>query len=281
MALTAWNDPGNQELTQEWREIRIMLATTSDPQARVPPRYCGETKLDLNSSYLRKGMETDEGLVWFIHLTQLPNWANEKETVILKGARWVEKEVFDSITRNVISMEKEIKLEDRNRDDGKHGSRDIFPKDKEVWFCTFEKNTKVFRLKSLTEFIKEAEEQRRPKFDRSLKPKDPVYERQKKELDYVKETSVKNTGTRHSRMVDDEFARNVSNPVNRHYREVDVGVNMTTREKYDRTVRNVSNSGNMDQNENVGVNMNNREGYDRMARNVGNSRNIVSGKRYN
>merc|ERR1711984_52212 len=49
---------------------------------------------------------------------------------------------------------------------------------------------------------------------------------------------------------------------------------MTTREKYDRTVRNVSNSGNMDQNENVGVNMNNREGYDRMARNVGNSRNM-------
>ena len=289
VALTAWNDPGNQELTQEWREIRIMLATTSDPQARVPPRYCGETKLDLNSSYLRKGMETDEGLVWFIHLTQLPNWANEKETVILKGARWVEKEVFDSITRNVISMEKEIKLEDRNRNDGKHGSRDIFPKDKEVWFCTFEKNTKVFRLKNLTEFIKEAEEQRRPKFDRSLKPKDPVYERQKKELEFAKETSARNTETRNSRMVDDELARNVNNPVNGNYREVDVGVNMPTREEYDRMVRNVNNSGNMHDESarnvsnpvnrhyrevDVGVNMTTREKYDRTVRNVSNSGNM-------
>merc|ERR1712082_477784 len=134
LALTAWDDPGNQELTQEWREIRIQLASTTDPQARVPPRYCGETKLDLNSSYIQKGMETDKGLVWFNHLTKLPNWANEKESVHWKGARWVEKEVFDSITSNVIRMEKEIK-----RNDVKNGSRDIFPKDKEVWFCTFEK----------------------------------------------------------------------------------------------------------------------------------------------
>merc|ERR1711888_139480 len=49
---------------------------------------------------------------------------------------------------------------------------------------------------------------------------------------------------------------------------------MTNREKYDRPVRKVGNSGNMDQNANVGINMNNREGYDRMARNVGNSRNM-------
>ena len=155
VALTAWNDPGNQELTQEWREIRIMLANTTDPQAKVPARYCGETQLDLNSSYLRKGMETDEGLVWFNHLNQLPDWANEKESVLKKGARWVEKEGFDSITRNVIRMQKEIKLEDRNRqtNDSKHGSRDIFPKDKEVWFCTFEKDTKVKAYLAHTEGV--------------------------------------------------------------------------------------------------------------------------------
>ena len=314
LALTAWDDPGNQELTQELREISIKLAITTDTQVKVPARYGRETQLELNSSYLQKGMETDKGLVWFNHLTQLPTWAKENESDHLKETRWVEKEVFDSITNNVIRMKKEIKLEDRNRNDGKNDSRAIFPKDKEIWFCTFDKNTKVFELKKK----KKEEEQRRPAFDRSLKPRDPVYERRKKALEFAKETSARNTETRNSRMVDDELARNVnnpvnrnyrevdvgvnmptreeydrmvrnvnnsgnmhdesarnvSNPVNRHYREVDVGVNMTTREKYDRTVRNVSNSGNMDQNENVGVNMNNREGYDRMARNVGNSRNM-------
>ena len=168
LALTAWDDPGNQELTQELREISIKLAITTDTQVKVPARYGRETQLELNSSYIQKGMETDKGLVWFNHLTQLPTWAKENESDHLKETRWVEKEVFDSITNNVIRMKKEIKLEDRNRNDGTNDSRAIFPKDKEMWFCTFDKNTKVFELKKK----KKEEEQRRPAFDRSLKPRD-------------------------------------------------------------------------------------------------------------
>ena len=115
VALAAWNDPENKELTQDWREIRIMIASTTDPLAKVPPRFCGQMRLDLNSSYLVKGMETKRGTVWFSYLTHMPDWSTEKEDVLLKGARWVEKEGFETITRNVIRMEKEIKLEDRNR----------------------------------------------------------------------------------------------------------------------------------------------------------------------
>ena len=156
VALAAWDDPENQELTQDWREIRIMLARTTDPLAKVPPRFCGEMKLDLNSSYLSKGMETEQGTVWFSYLTQMPDWATEKNDVILRGARWVEKEGFKTITRNVIRMEKEIKIEDRNRrpSDGKQGSRNIFPEEKDVLFCMYNKNEKEFTLKKINRFKK-------------------------------------------------------------------------------------------------------------------------------
>ena len=68
--------------------------------------------MELNSSYIQRGMDTSEGVVWFNHLSQLPSWAKEKECEQLKEARWIEKEIFDSITSNVIQMGKEIKLED-------------------------------------------------------------------------------------------------------------------------------------------------------------------------
>ena len=45
MAITEWDDPGNQTLTQEWKEISIKLASTTDPKARIPQRYCGETTI--------------------------------------------------------------------------------------------------------------------------------------------------------------------------------------------------------------------------------------------
>merc|ERR1712215_184922 len=126
-------------------------------------------------------------------------------------------------------MEKEIKLEDRNRrqSDGKQGSRNIFPEDKEVLFCMNDKDAKEFTIKNLTELKREPKrEQKRPEFG----PVDPVYERQKKDWDYVKETSVKNTGSMQSRVLDDKFVRNDSNPVNMHSRKVD-----------DEFIRNVNN----------------------------------------
>ena len=293
LALTEWDDPGNPEIKQEWKEIRIKLASTTDPQARIPQRYCGETKIELNSSYIQRGMDTSKGMVWFNHLSQLPSWAKEKECEHLKEARWIEKEIFDSITSNVIQMGKEIKLEDKHRNDGNKRSRDIFPKDTVVWFCTFEKDTKMIILKNL-EFKKEEEEKRRPTFDRptfdrSLKPKDPVFDRQEKLWELAKEKSANNSEGRTSGMMDDELDRNVNNPANGNNREIDVGVNRPNREGYDRLVSSSNNSGSMHdelarddinpvvkhyREVNVGVNMTNREKYDRPIRRVGNSRNM-------
>ena len=223
VALAAWNDPANQELTQDWRELRILLAHTTDPLAKVPPRFCGEMLLDLNSSYLNKGIQKDERTVWCSYLTHLPDWATEKEDILLKGSRWVEREGFETITRNIIRMEKEIKLEDRNRraSDGTQGSRNILTDEKEVLFGMYDENAKEFTLKNLTDLREPKREQKRPEFDRSTKPVDPVYERQKREMDYIKATSIKSTRNMNSR---DEFDR----------------------EDYDRFVRNVSNTGQMD-----------------------------------
>ena len=60
MAITEWDDPGNPTLTQTWKELSIRLATTTDPQARIPQRYCGETTLELNSSYVQRGASNDK-----------------------------------------------------------------------------------------------------------------------------------------------------------------------------------------------------------------------------
>ena len=246
VALAAWNDPENQELTQDWQEIRIMLVRTTDPLAKLPPRFCGEMNLDLNSSYLSKGMETEEGTVWFKYLTQMPDWATEKKDVLLRGARWVEKEGFETITRNIIRMEKEIKLEDRNKrpSDGKQGSRNIFPDEQDVLFCMFNKDAREFTLKKLADLKREAKrEQKRPEFDRSSKPVDPVYERQKREWDSVKATSVKNTSEMHSREEYDKLERNVSNTGN-----------MNPREEHCNFVRNLGNATEQMQQAQIGPN---------------------------
>merc|ERR1712208_255013 len=128
MAITEWDDPGNQTLTQEWKEIIIKLASTTDPKARIPQRYCGETTIELNSSYIQRGVTTSKGLLGFNHLSKLPTWAKEKEYEQLKEARWIEKEIFNSITNNVIQMGKENRLEEKRNDGNKH-SREIFPKE--------------------------------------------------------------------------------------------------------------------------------------------------------
>ena len=46
VALAAWDDPENQEMTQDWREIKIILVRTTDPLAKVPPRFSGEMNLE-------------------------------------------------------------------------------------------------------------------------------------------------------------------------------------------------------------------------------------------
>ena len=160
MAITEWDDPGNPTLTQTWKELSIRLATTTDPQARIPQRYCGETTIELNSSYIQRGAtNSKEKLLWFNHLSKLPTWA--KETEYLKEARWIEEEIFNSITNNVIQMSKEIRLEEK-RNDGNKREREIFPKEKECYYGIFEEHTKRILIKQF-DLTKEEEEKTRKK----------------------------------------------------------------------------------------------------------------------
>ena len=138
-------------------------------------------------------MELKEETIWFRYLTNMPDWARENKEVLLAGAKWVDKEGFETIKRNVIRTEKEIKLADRNKgpSDEKQGSRNIFTEEQNVLFCMFSKDDKEFTVKKLADLKREADlkkggEQKRPEFDRSSKPVDHVYERQKREWDYVK-----------------------------------------------------------------------------------------------
>ena len=115
VALAAWDDPENQDMSQEWREIKIILVRTTDPMAKVPPRFSGEMDLDLNTSYVSKGVEWKEETIWFRYITNMPDWAREKEEVLLAGAKWGDQEGFETIKKSVIRTEKEIKLADRNK----------------------------------------------------------------------------------------------------------------------------------------------------------------------
>ena len=269
VALAAWDDPENQEMTQDWREIKIILVRTTDPMAKVPPRFSGEMNLDLNTSYLSKGMELKEETIWFRYITNMPAWAREKEEVLLAGAKWVDQEAFETIKKSVIRTEKEIKLADRNKgpSDEKQRPRSIFSEEQQVHFCLFNKEEREFTVKSLAEVKREAVlktggEQKMPEINRSSKPVDHGYEKTKREWeDYDKTPSdhqipmnsydqskndVKNnreeheklvtkvsnvTGNMHSREVNDKFVRNVSN----------VTGNTNPREEHYNFVRNISN----------------------------------------
>ena len=186
-------------------------------------------------------------------------------------------------------MGKEIRLEEK-RNDGNKRSREIFPKETVFYFCIFEEHTKMIILKQF-DFKKEEEEQRRkreeeqrrttvdiPTFDRSLKPKDPTFDRQEKIWELAKEKSANNSedvgvdrpnnerydhlvrSSNNSGRMHDELARDGSNHVVQHNREMDEGVHMTNRDKYLSPIRKVGTFGNKDHNSNVGTNMNNRGG---------------------
>ena len=161
IAITEWDDPGNPTLSQTWKELSIRLATTTDPQARIPQRYCGETTLELNSSYIQRGATNSKDvLLWFNHLSKLPTWA--KETEYLKEARWIEEEIFNSITNNVIQMSKEIRLEEK-RNDGNKREREIFPNEKECYCGIFEEHTKRILIKEFNSIIEEEEHRKKNK----------------------------------------------------------------------------------------------------------------------
>ena len=59
VSLASWEDPENQEMLKEWREVKIILITTTNPSATVPPRFAGVMSLNLNTSYVSKGVKLD------------------------------------------------------------------------------------------------------------------------------------------------------------------------------------------------------------------------------
>ena len=125
MSITEWRDPGNQLLNPTWKEMKIQLATVKDSNTKIPERYCGETKLELNTSYIQMCPTKQEGVIrWYKHVSKLPAWASE--TKYLNKARWIEEKVFGSITTNVVQKSKEVRLEEKRNEGGKI-ERPIFP----------------------------------------------------------------------------------------------------------------------------------------------------------
>ena len=101
MEISQWQDPGNDQINPSWREMKIQLATVKDSSTKLPERFCGETRLELNTSYLQLSPPDKDNVIrWYKHITKLPTWALEEE--FLQTAKWIEEKVFRSITTNVV-----------------------------------------------------------------------------------------------------------------------------------------------------------------------------------
>ena len=155
IALACWDDPEKQDMVQEWREVKVILIKTTDPSAKVPPRFTGVMHLNLNTSYVSKGVNLDDKkLTWFKYITNMPDWAKEREKVLSAGARWVDQEAFERIKDCAIRTEKEIRLADKKGPSAEKTSTwKIFNKEEEekVHFCLFDKEEGIFTTKSLAE----------------------------------------------------------------------------------------------------------------------------------
>ena len=89
MSISEWQDPGNDQVIPSWMEMKIQLATVKDSSTKLPQRFCGETRLELNSSYLQMCPPDEDGVIrWYKHITKLPPWAEESEH--LHTERWIE-----------------------------------------------------------------------------------------------------------------------------------------------------------------------------------------------
>ena len=79
IALACWDDPEKQDMVQEWREVKVILIKTTDPSAKVPPRFTGVMNLNLNTSYVSKGVILDDKkLTWFRYITNMPDWGKRE-----------------------------------------------------------------------------------------------------------------------------------------------------------------------------------------------------------
>ena len=74
VSFASWEDPENQELMKEWREVKIILITTTNQSATVPPRFAGVMSLNLNTSYVSKGIKLKgEDVTWFRYIRNMPD----------------------------------------------------------------------------------------------------------------------------------------------------------------------------------------------------------------
>ena len=167
MSISEWKDPGNKLLGPTWKEMNIRLATVTDSNAKIPKRYCGETTLELNTSYIQMGQPSHGRVIrWYKHVSKLPAWASETE--YLNEARWIEEKVFGSITSNVIQKSKEVRLEEK-RNEGEKIERPIFPDDEKnpyIYYGKLDEQTKEIIIEKFN--LVEQKTGRLPTYDKSL-----------------------------------------------------------------------------------------------------------------
>ena len=149
MAISQWQDPGNDKINPSWRQMTIQLATVKDSSTKLPERFCGETRLELNTSYLQL-CTADNVTRWYRHIAKLPKWALEEE--FLQKAKWIEEKVFSSITANVVQKSKEVRLEEK-KEKGVITKKQIIPEEEPyIYYGAINEATKEievwpFRLK--------------------------------------------------------------------------------------------------------------------------------------
>ena len=152
MSISEWQDPGNDQINPSWREMKIQLATVKDSSTKLPERFCGETRLELNTSYLQLCPPDKDGVIrWYKHITKLPAWASESE--YLNTARWIEEKVFGSITTNVVQKSKEVRLEEK-KEKGEITKRPIVPEENEegpyIFYGKLEEHTQEIVVKKFS-----------------------------------------------------------------------------------------------------------------------------------
>ena len=226
MSISEWKDPGNKLLGPTWKEMNIRLATVTDSNAKIPKRYCGETTLELNTSYIQMGQPSHGRVIrWYKHVSKLPAWASEKE--YLNEARWIEEKVFGSITSNVIQKSKEVRLEEK-RNEGEKIERPIFPDDEKnpyIYYGKLDEQTKEIIIEKFN--LVEQKTGKLPTYDRSLeeqkREKLPSYDRSLEEQKRGKIPSY-DRSLKPARLLNQANSANESRQV---------GVDVTKTESYD------------------------------------------------
>ena len=203
----SWEDPENQELMKEWREVKIILITTTNQSATVPPRFAGVMSLKLNTAYVSKGIKLNgEDFTWFRYIKNMPDWAKEKVTVINAGARWIDQEAFENIKDRAIRTEKEIRLADK-KGQNEGDPRGIFyeKEEEKVLLCHYDEKERMFKTRSLAEVKRKFDPQ---KEEKTNEPDNADYEHTNSERENYDRTKFEH---RNPREQNEPFQTNLGN----------------------------------------------------------------------